>query len=408
MSNSRREPSKDSNHASDETLAKYASQGLTGDEYTRVKDHIRTCRKCQNRMDERNSEQALAVASIKTTTDDQKLQSVVKSKVATVANKQLDVLPAFQKTNYKILREIGRGGMGILYLVEHALTARQEVIKVIHPDLIGRLDVRERFLREIQNAAKLNHPNVVQTLSAFEEGDTIGLVMEHVPGVTLSELVKKSGPLPVLQALEVCLQAASALQHADECGMVHRDIKPSNMIVDDSGTRLNLKLLDFGLAKSTSELATATDMTVAGSVLGTPDYMSPEQAINPSQADIRADIYSLGCTFYFMLVGHPPFQGSTALAILNEHQKGFTPSLEVRHPILPPVILSLLKRMITSRSADRFQSPTEVIKALQYAQDVLLGLIEDKDFPTIKNVSVSQPSQADQDQQSASRKLPSA
>lgn len=400
MSSRQREPSKESNHASDELLAMYASRGLPGDVYARVKEHLRTCSKCRSRMDEWNSEQALAVDSIKTTSDDQKRQSVDKSQVAVVAKKKPDALPAFQNTNYKILREIGRGGMGILYLVEHALTARQEVIKVIHPDLIGRLDVRERFLREIQNAAKLNHPNVVQTLSAFEEGDTIGLVMEHVPGVTLSELVKKSGPLPPLpplQALEVCLQAASALQHADECGMVHRDIKPSNMIIDSSGTRLNLKLLDFGLAKSTSELATATDMTIAGSVLGTPDYMSPEQAMNPSQADIRADIYSLGCTFFFMLVGRPPFQGPTALSILNEHQKGFTPSLEVRHPNLPPVILSLLKRMITPRIEDRFQSPTEVIAALQHSQDVLLGLTADSDSPKIKkNVPMPQPSLANQ------------
>ena len=386
-----------SSHASDEVLASYASRKLPNDLYARVKDHLKTCSTCQNRMDEWNAEQALAVASTKTASKGKTRQSAVKPKVATNANKKSDALPAFQNTNYKILREIGRGGMGILYLVQHALTARLEVIKVIHPDLIGRLDVRARFLREIQNAAKLNHPNVVQTLSAFEDGDTIGLVMEYAPGATLSDLVKNSGPLTVLQALEVCLQAASALQHANECSMVHRDIKPSNMIIDSSGTRLNLKLLDFGLAKSTSELATATDMTVAGSILGTPDYMSPEQAMNPSQADIRADIYSLGCTFYFMLFGRPPFQGLTALAILNEHQKGFTPSLNDRHPNLPPVVLSLLTRMVAPRIADRFQSPTEVIKALQHAQDVLLGLTVDNDrSPSKKNVPMQLETQASQ------------
>ena len=337
-------------------------------------------------MDEWNAEQSLAVASTKTASKDKTRRAAVKPQAAADADKKSDPLPAFQNTNYKILREIGRGGMGILYLVEHALTARQEVIKVIHPDLIGRLDVRARFLREIQHAAKLNHPNVVQTLSAFEDGDTIGMVMEYAPGATLSDLVKKSGPLPVLQALEVCLQAASGLQHANECGMVHRDIKPSNMMIDSNGNRLNLKLLDFGLAKSTSELAIATDLTIAGSILGTPDYMSPEQAMNPSQADIRADIYSLGCTFYFMLFGRPPFQGLTALAILNAHQKGFIPSLNVRHPDLPPVVLSLLTRMITPRIADRIQSPTEVIKELEFAKDVLLGLAVDNDrSPNKKN-----------------------
>lgn len=377
MSDSQRKSSIHSSHASDEILANYASRTLPDDVYARVKGHLKTCSKCRDRMDEWNSEHALATASIKEKSKSRKPQPAITLKVTSSSNIQSDPLPVFPNSNYKIVRDIGRGGMGILYLVEHALTARVEVIKVIHPDLIGRMDVRARFLREIQNAAKLNHPNVVQTLSAFEDGDTIGLVMEYAPGDTLSDLVKRQGPLSTLQALEVCLQATSALQHASECGMVHRDIKPSNMIINSSGAHLNLKLLDFGLAKSTSELATATDMTVAGSILGTPDYMSPEQAMNPSQADIRADIYSLGCTFYFMLVGRPPFQGLTALAILNQHQKGFTPSLEVLHPNMPPVILSLLKQMITARIADRLQSPTEVMNALKRAQDVLLGLTED-------------------------------
>ena len=386
MSNGQREQFANASHASDEALASYASGKLSDDLYARIRDHLKTCRTCQTRMDEWNAEQSLAVASTKTPSKNKTRRTAVKPQAATVSNKKSDTLPAFQNTNYKILREIGRGGMGILYLVEHALTARLEVIKVIHPDLIGRLDVRARFLREIQHAAKLNHPNVVQTLSAFEDGDTIGMVMEYAPGTTLSDLVKKSGPFPVFQALELCLQAASALQHANECGMVHRDIKPSNMMIDSSGNCLNLKLLDFGLAKSTSELAVATDLTIVGSILGTPDYMSPEQAMNPSQADIRSDIYSLGCTFYFMLIGRPPFQGLTALAILNAHQKGFIPSLNVRHPNLPPCVLSLLTRMITPRIADRFQSPTEVIKELQFAKDVLLGLAVDNDrSPNKKN-----------------------
>ena len=266
---------------------------------------------------------------------------------------------------YKIVRELGRGGMGIVYLVQHRLTGREEAIKVLMPELVQRSDVRSRFLREIQAAAKLDHPHICRTLNALEEGELLGLVMSLVPGNDVASLVRQQGPFPVQAAAELAVQACEGLQHASQLGMVHRDIKPGNLMVQQCEGKLHLTILDFGLAKGASELnQNDGQLTRDGRLLGTPEFMSPEQALRPSQADIRSDLYSLGCTLYFMLCGVPPFQGETMLSVVNAQLSQTATPLNEVNPQVPPALAQLVQRLLAKTAAERPQTPAEVIAAL--------------------------------------------
>ena len=215
--------------------------------------------------------------------------------------------------DYEILRELGQGGMGVVYLAQNKLMGRKEVLKVVSSHLINRRGVLDRFLGEIRNAARLHHPNIVTAYSALRLGESLVLAMEYVEGLDLAKLVKASGPLPVANACNYVHQAALGLQHAHEHGMVHRDIKPSNLMLARQGNRAVIKVLDFGLAKVQSEGPADGGLTHEGQMLGTPDYIAPEQIGDARRADIRADIYSLGCTLYYLLTGGPPFQGDEPL-----------------------------------------------------------------------------------------------
>ena len=176
----------------------------------------------------------------------------------------------------------------------------------------------ERFLREIRAAAKLNHENVVKAYSAPQAGELLVFAMEYVDGEDLSKVVQRQGPLPIAQACHYVSQAAMGLEHAHEHDMVHRDIKPQNLMLARREEHI-VKILDFGLAKAKREGEAVTELTVQGAVMGTPAYMAPEQARDSASADIRADIYSLGCTLYFLLTGAPPFTGKSVFAILQAH-----------------------------------------------------------------------------------------
>ncbi len=219
--------------------------------------------------------------------------------------------------DYRIKREIGRGGMGVVYLTENRLTGRDEVLKMMAQPLAGCPEELERFLREIRAVAKLRHPNIVTAYHAFRLGDRLVFVMEHVEGLDLSRMVKARGPIPVANAGSYAYQAALALQHAHEHGMVHRDIKPSNLMLTRQDDRALIKVLDFGLAKIPSDGMVDGSLTKGGQILGTPAYMAPEQIRDAHRADIRADIYSLGCTLYYLLTGTPPFRGDSFYEILR-------------------------------------------------------------------------------------------
>jgi serine/threonine protein kinase len=265
---------------------------------------------------------------------------------------------------YEILRELGRGGMGVVYLARNKMMDRLEVLKVVNKSLLDRPEAVERFLREIRSAAKLNHVNVVAAYSVLQLGNLVALAMEHVKGEDLASLVKARGPLPVAHACYYVQQAAFGLQHASEKGMVHRDIKPHNLMLAREGHKHVIKILDFGLAKATREKEQGTELTAEGAILGTPEYIAPEQTQNAAKADIRADIYSLGCTLYFLLTGSPPFKGGSLFEILLAHNTvEARPVNQVRAEV-PPELAAVVARMMAKDPAKRYQTPMEVVQAL--------------------------------------------
>jgi serine/threonine protein kinase len=266
--------------------------------------------------------------------------------------------------DYEILRELGRGGMGVVYLAQNKLMGRPEVLKVVGGHLVERPGVRDRFLREVQSAAKLQHKNIVTAYSAMRLGESIILAMEYVPGDDLAKVVKSGGPLPVINACYFIYQAALGLQHAHERGMVHRDIKPANLIVAREGKKAIVKVLDFGLAKVTSEGQIDSGLTREGQMLGTPDFIAPEQIRDAQSADIRADIYSLGCTFYYLITGRPPFHGDNLWDLYQAHFSMDAGPLNLVRPEVPVELAALVAKMMAKEPARRFQTPGEVAREL--------------------------------------------
>ncbi len=266
---------------------------------------------------------------------------------------------------YDVLRELGRGGMGVVYLAKNKMMDRLEVLKVVNKTLIDRPGAVERFLREIRSAAKINHVNVVTAYSVLQQGEVLAFAMEYVEGEDLAALVKSRGPLPMPYACYYIQQAAFGLQHAFEKGMVHRDIKPQNLILAREGNKHVVKILDFGLAKATREKADDTGLTGEGQMLGTPDYIAPEQMLDAAKADIRADIYSLGCTLYYLLAGRPPFRGSSLGAVLMAHQTQEAKPLNSLRAEVPEELTAVVRKMMAKTLAQRYQTPMEVVQALR-------------------------------------------
>jgi serine/threonine protein kinase len=267
--------------------------------------------------------------------------------------------------DYDVLRELGRGGMGVVYLAQNKIMGRMEVLKVVGGHLVNRSGVLDRFLREIRHVARLQHPNIVTAYSAFRLGENLVLAMEYVEGLDLSRVVKSRGPLPVPDACDYIRQAALGLQHAHEHGMVHRDMKPGNLMLTGHGNQALIKVLDFGLARIQSGGAADGTLTAQGQMLGTPDYIAPEQISNAQQADIRADIYSLGCSLYYLLTGVPPFQGNSLYEILQAHHDRDPKPVNSTRPDLPMNLAALVSKMMAKDPDQRFQTPAEVAHALE-------------------------------------------
>ena len=251
--------------------------------------------------------------------------------------------------------------MGAVYQAEHRLMDRPVALKVINRSLTDNPKAIERFHREVKAAAKLLHPNIVTAYDAEQAGETHFLVMEFVPGVNLGQLVAEQGRLPVVKACDYARQVALGLQHAFENGMVHRDIKPQNLMITPSG---QVKILDFGLARMVSEVSQNSALTGTGLAMGTADYLPPEQARDAHRADIRADIYSLGCTLYHLLAGQTPFPlGSCVEKVVSHLQSDPKPLDEFRSD-LPPELIQVINRMTAKDPAQRYQTPGEVAQAL--------------------------------------------
>ncbi len=265
---------------------------------------------------------------------------------------------------YEVLRELGRGGMGVVYLARNKLMDRLEVLKVISRAFLDRPGAVERFLREIRAAARLSHPNVVTAFSVVQQGGLLAFAMEYIDGENLASVVKAQGPLPVAHGCFYAQQAAWGLQHALERGMVHRDIKPQNLILARDGPRHVVKVLDFGLAKATREKGDEPGLTAAGQMLGTPDYIAPEQTLDAASADIRADVYSLGCTLYYLLAGQRPFSAPSVAGVLVAHQTQEARPLNVVRPDVPEALAAVVRQMMAKDPARRPQTPAEVAQAL--------------------------------------------
>ncbi|MCZ2340702.1 MAG: protein kinase [Bacteroidales bacterium] len=267
---------------------------------------------------------------------------------------------------YKVLRPLGRGGMGAVFLAEHRAMGRTVALKTINPALLaGQETALLRFQQEVRAAASLNHPNIVQAYDADQAGNTHFLVMEYVDGMDLMTFLRRKGPLPIQHACLFVRQAALGLQHAHEKGMVHRDIKPQNLMLTRKG---QVKVLDFGLARfATGQATEAGDegLTNTGVVMGSADFIAPEQVRNAKHADIRADIYSLGCTLYTLLTGKTPFAGGeSVMDKMFRHLTDTPEPLEMLRSEVPAELVAIVARMMEKEPAKRYERPMDVVTAL--------------------------------------------
>jgi serine/threonine protein kinase len=264
--------------------------------------------------------------------------------------------------NYKLLRHLGSGGMSAVFLAEHKHMRQRRAIKVLPQARVNDSSYLGRFYREARAAAALDHPNIVRAYDVDNDGDNHFLVMEFVEGNDLQKVVSSGGVLPYETAADYIRQAAAGLAHAHLVGLVHRDIKPANLLIDPKGV---VKVLDMGLARFADDEKQASLTQVhEENVLGTADYLSPQQAIDSHNADARADIYSLGCTLYFSLTGHPPFNEGTLTQRLLMHQQKEPPAITIDRPDAPRDLLAICKKMMAKKLEDRYQTAVEVEQAL--------------------------------------------
>jgi serine/threonine protein kinase len=304
--------------------------------------------------------------------------------------------PLQDHPRYRVLRLLGRGGMGAVYLAEHRHMARLVALKVIKPSLLEDGVAVQRFRQEVRTVGRLAHPNIVHAHDAEEADGRHFLVMEYVEGTSLAEWLERHGRLPVAEACSCARQVALALQYAHEQGLVHRDVKPHNLMLtpsppgplSHSGERGGeavlppplpsvgegggggegggtVKVLDFGLARVLRQQAQPGQSTGEGTVMGTADYIAPEQAQDSRTADIRADVYSLGCTLYHLLSGRVPFPEGTPFVKILQHVGHDPEPLDRLCPELPAGLVRVVEKMMAKRPGDRYQTPAEVAAALE-------------------------------------------
>ena len=298
--------------------------------------------------------------------------------------------------NYVLLEKIGQGGMGQVFKARHRRMDRLVAVKLLPAAMTKNNAAIARFEREVRAAAKLRHPHIVAADDADEANGTHFLVMELVEGSDLSALVKKNGPLPVEKAVSFALQAARGLEFAHQRGVIHRDIKPANLLVDVQGT---VKILDMGLARIEGQSGAQAELTSTGAVMGTVDYMAPEQALNTKAADARSDIYSLGISLWYLLTGKCAYDGDTLMAKLLAHRDAPIPSLCDAMQGVPPTVDAVFRKMVAKQAHDRYQTMTEVISALEGCRSgssssgsaIVLSETEDTRFISPSQANAVQP-----------------
>jgi serine/threonine protein kinase len=269
----------------------------------------------------------------------------------------------FQIGKYKVLERLGSGGMGSVFLCEHKLMRRRVAVKVLPTAKAEDPSSLERFYREARAVAALDHPNIVRAYDIDQDESLHFLVMEYVDGASLQEICKKVGPLDVLRSCQYMYQSAKGLQHAHEtAALVHRDIKPGNILVDRNGV---VKILDMGLARFFHDEEDILTKKYDENVLGTADYLAPEQAIDSHGVDIRADVYSLGATFYYCLTGKTPFNEGTVAQKLIWHQTRQPKPIGSIRPEVPTEVIAVIEKMMAKEPGQRYQTPREVMEALE-------------------------------------------
>ena len=362
-------------HPPDRTLQAYGLGTLDDALAESVNKHLESCLDCRTRVAELSSDSFLG--RLRRAQGSPQMSAIERSQVAgpnaepgpavALWRPPVHTVPPelADHPDYEIVREAGSAAAWVwLYLARNRLMGRLEVLKVVIGHLIEWPGVRDRFLREVQSAAKLHHTNIVTAYSALRLGEGLVLAMEYVDGLDLHRMVKTRGQLPVGHACSFIHQAALGLQHAHDRGMVHRDIKPANLILASEGKKAVIKVLDFGLAKLTSEGQPDSGLTREGQMLGTPDYIAPEQIRDAQSADIRADIYSLGCTLYYLLTGGPPFRGEHLWDLYQAHLSMDAGPLNLVRPEVPVELAAVVAKMMAKEPRRRFQTPGEVAQAL--------------------------------------------
>jgi tRNA A-37 threonylcarbamoyl transferase component Bud32 len=337
--------------------------GTLGDaSHAAVESHLAGCAACQARAAEAPADALVEL-----------LRSAHRhaggdTAVAAAADTACDPRPApevpaelAEHPRYRLLRPLGAGGMGTVWLAEHRVMGRRVALKVIRPEHLARPGAAERFRREAHAAARLQHPHIVAAHDAEQAGATHFLVMEYVEGVSLAEYLASAGLLPVAEACRLARDAALALQHAHERGMVHRDVKPHNLMLGPDG---RVKVLDFGLAAFAAGEGPDRGLTAANMVVGTPDYIAPEQAVDAHAADARSDVYSLGCTLYQLLTGRVPFPGDSTLAKLDAHRGHGPAPVRALRPEVPRGLAAVLAKMMAKRPQDRYTTAADAARAL--------------------------------------------
>jgi len=355
----------ESAHPSVERLRTFGLGQLNEAEASAIEEHVSHCEPCCRTLADVRSDTFVDVlrSSIQATPANPATEAQTQAPDSPTALPPLGLPPELSDhPRYRVLALLGAGGMGAVYKAEHRLMERVVALKVMNRAVVGSAATVERFRREFRASALLSHPNIVPGYDAEQAGDVHFLVMEYVEGTDLARWVAERGPLPVTEACDYIRQAARGLQHAHEHGMIHRDIKPHNLMRTLDGT---IKILDFGLARLVAEASSGQGgVTGQGTLLGTVDYLAPEQADDARQADIRSDIYSLGCTLYHLLTGRPPFPKGTIVQKIMAHTEREPESLEELRPDLPPGLARVVQRMMAKSPKDRYQTPAEVDDAL--------------------------------------------
>jgi serine/threonine-protein kinase len=270
-------------------------------------------------------------------------------------------LREFLGSDYEVLGELGRGGFAVVYLVQERSSGRHLAVKVMRRELMISPLLVKRFKREIRLASKLDHPNILPVSFSAERGDFVYYAMPRVRGKTLKEHIRKTGKLELHDALRILRDLAAGLVHAHEHGVVHRDIKPSNIMLDPSGTAL---ILDFGLARALA--ADDGTLSISGEIIGSPQYLSPEQAAGAKDLDQRCDVYNWGILGYEMLAGRPPFVADSIHEILAKHLAETPESLRALRPDAPDPVIAVLERALAKEREGRWQTMREAQSALRH------------------------------------------